>query len=58
MTEAPSIHAVNCKVNDCTWSSLGTSMIRLYGDLEDHLKDEHEYSDQEWREARERLEQA
>lgn len=35
-----------------------SSMIDVYGDLEDHLKDEHDYSEAEWRDARRRLGEA
>jgi hypothetical protein len=30
-------------------------MIEIYGDLEDHLKDDHGYSEDEWRETRNEL---
>lgn len=53
--DPPSFHAANCKVDECEWSTLRSSMVSLYGDLEDHLKDTHDYTEQEWRDARERL---
>jgi hypothetical protein len=37
---------------------MATSMIGLYGDLEEHMKEEHDYTESEWREARRRLEEA
>jgi len=33
-----------------------TSMLAIYGDLEDHLKDEHGVDEDEWRRIRGRLE--
>jgi len=53
--EAPAMHAANCKVDDCSWSTVAFDMITLYGDLEDHLKDEHDYSEEDWRDTREEL---
>lgn len=53
----PALHAVNCRIADCEWGAIRSSMIGLYGDLEDHLKDEHGYTEAEWRDTRRRLEQ-
>ena len=55
-SKPPSFHAANCKLDDCEWSTLRTSMLAIYGDLEDHMRDEHAYSDEEWRDLRRRLE--
>jgi hypothetical protein len=57
-SESPALHAANCRHEGCEWSTMATSMIGLYGDLEDHMKDEHDYTESEWREARRRLEEA
>lgn len=59
MTDKPSaFHSANCRVDDCDWGTLRTSMIGIFGDLEDHLKDDHGYTDAEWRESRNELESA
>jgi len=55
--ESPAMHMANCKKDDCSWSTVAFEMIELYGNLEDHLKDEHGYTEQEWRETREDLAQ-
>lgn len=58
MTSKPSVsfHAANCKRDGCDWSTMRNSMLRIYGDLEDHMKDEHGLSEEEWRDLRGRLE--
>jgi len=53
----PSFHAVSCRRDECDWSKLGTSMVGLYADLEQHLKREHGYTDAEWYDALRRLEE-
>ena len=54
-TEPPSFHAANCRLDDCEWSTLRSSMIQIYADLEDHLKQEHGYTEEQWRESRSEL---
>lgn len=54
--DPPSFHAANCRLDGCDWTTMRTSMIAIYGDLEDHMKDDHGYSEAEWRDARQRLE--
>jgi hypothetical protein len=56
MSESPSFHAASCRVGGCDWSTLRSSMLALYGDPQDHLKCEHDYSDAEWQDTRRRLE--
>jgi predicted small metal-binding protein len=53
--DPPSFHAANCKRDGCDFSTLRSSMVQIYGDLEDHLKDEHGVDDEEWRDIREGL---
>ncbi len=52
-SNAPSFDMARCRVDDCEWSTLTTAGI--YDALRDHLQAEHDYTDEEWREARTRL---
>lgn len=56
--DPPSFHAIKCKLDGCEWSSLRSSWIRLYADMEEHMKEEHGYSESEWEDARSRLQEA
>jgi len=56
MTEdSPSLHAAECRHEGCEWNTMAFSLIELYGELEDHLKAEHDYSQDDWQNAREKL---
>lgn len=56
--DPPAFHAANCSLSGCDWSTLRSSLVAVYADLEDHLKGEHDYTEAEWRDARRRLAQA
>lgn len=53
MSDAPSFDLARCRVDGCDWSTL--TSVGVYDALREHLQQEHDYSDQEWREARTRL---
>jgi predicted small metal-binding protein len=55
VTDSPALHAANCGLEGCDWSTMRASLVAVYGDLEDHLKDVHDYTEREWRDARDRL---
>ena len=54
---APALHAAKCSKDGCEWNTVAFDMIEIYGQLEDHLKEEHGYSQEQWRETREELAQ-
>lgn len=56
MSKTTALHTGNCNLENCDWGTIRSSMVAVYRDLEDHLKDEHGYSEGEWRDARQRLE--
>jgi len=49
--DPPTLHAANCRVEDCDWGTLGFDLPSLYADLGDHLMTDHEYSVDEWHET-------
>jgi len=51
-------HGVKCGEDECDWARIRCNVISLYGALEDHLKSEHDYTDDEWRSTRETIERA
>lgn len=57
MNKPQPLHAANCRLDDCEWGMIRSSMPAIYGELEAHLKDEHGYTDAEWQESRRELEQ-
>jgi hypothetical protein len=56
MSDSPSFDMARCKIDDCEWSTLTSTGV--YDALREHLQEEHDYSDEEWREKRTELMEA
>jgi hypothetical protein len=53
MSSSPSLDMARCKIEGCEWSTLTSTGV--HDELREHLQDEHDYTDEEWREARSEL---